>query len=324
MSFSLKTLQSSTSNEPDPDNAGVGKLVCLHICISCILHLKTPEVISQNVVFFMNYINVLTIAGSDSGGGAGIQADLKTFSALGCFGTSVITAVTAQNTMGVRSVHGIPAEMIKDQLQAVLEDILPVAIKIGMINRAEVVQVIEKELKAYNQSVPVILDPVMVATSGHRLIEPDTVNQLIEKLFPMVSLVTPNIDEAIILSGQEIHNLDDMISAGKKIVGKGAKAVLVKGGHLAGPIIYDVLISGTENPVVLESAFISSKNLHGTGCTLSSAIAAEMAKGNNLLSAIKNAKNYISNALQAGSEVKTGQGNGSLNHFFNPLKLIVQ
>lgn len=272
----------------------------------------------------MNYINVLTIAGSDSGGGAGIQADLKTFSALGCFGTSVITAVTAQNTVGVRSVHGIPAEMIKDQLQAVLDDIAPVAIKIGMINRAEVVQVIEKELKTYNQYVPAILDPVMVATSGDRLIEADTVTQLVEKLFPLVTLVTPNIDEAIILSGQEIHNLDGMITAGRKIIEKGAKAVLIKGGHLIGPIIYDVFISGNDAPVVLESVFIASKNLHGTGCTLSSAIAAEMAKGNTLLIAIKNAKNYISRALQAGSEVKTGKGNGPLNHFFEPLKLIIQ
>lgn len=274
--------------------------------------------------FVMNYINVLTIAGSDSGGGAGIQADLKTFSALGCFGTSAITAVTAQNTRGVRSVHGIPVEMIKDQLQAVLEDIAPVAIKIGMINRAEVVQVIEKELRAYDRSVPVILDPVMVATSGDRLIEPDTVTQLTERLFPLVTLVTPNIDEAIILSGQQIYHLDDMIAAGQKIIEKGARAVLIKGGHLLGPIIYDVFISGNNVPVVLESAFIASKNLHGTGCTLSSAIAAEMAKGNGLFNAIKNAKIYIGKALQEGSNVKTGQGNGPLNHFFDPLKLIVQ
>lgn len=272
----------------------------------------------------MNYINVLTIAGSDSGGGAGVQADLKTFSALGCFGTSVITAVTAQNTMGVRSVHGIPAEIIKDQLQAVLGDIAPVAIKIGMINRAEVVQVIEKELKNYNQYVPIILDPVMVATSGDRLIEADTVTQLVEKLFPLVTLVTPNIDEAIILSGQEIHNLADMITAGRKIIGKGAKAILIKGGHLIGPIIYDVFIAENDAPVILESAFIASKNLHGTGCTLSSAIAAEMAKGNGLFVAIKNAKDYISKALQAGSGIKTGNGNGPLNHFFEPLKLIIQ
>lgn len=272
----------------------------------------------------MNYIHVLTIAGSDSGGGAGIQADLKTFSALGCFGTSVITAVTAQNTMGVRSVHGIPVAMIKDQLQAVLDDIAPVAIKIGMVNHAEVVDVIETELKHYPAKVPVILDPVMVATSGHKLITPDTVEQLIDKLFPLVSLVTPNIDEAVILAEQPIHNLNDMVAAGKKIIEKGAKAVLVKGGHLIGPVIYDILICGSDAPVILESTFIASKNLHGTGCTLSSAIAAEMAKGKTLLAAIKNAKNYISRALQAGSEVKTGEGNGPLNHFFEPLKLIIQ
>jgi len=272
----------------------------------------------------MKYIHVLTIAGSDSGGGAGIQADLKTFSALGCFGTSVITAVTAQNTLGVRSVHGIPATIIKDQLQAVLDDIVPVAIKIGMINKAEVVDVIEKELSAYAGNVPVILDPVMVATSGHKLIAPDTVEQLIHKLFPIVSLVTPNIDEAVILAEQPIHNLDGMIAAGKKIIEKGANAVLVKGGHLTGPVIYDVFICGDEAPVILESAFIASKNLHGTGCTLSSAIAAEMAKGKTLLDAVKNAKSYIRQALQAGSEVKTGEGNGPLNHFFEPLKLIIE
>jgi len=272
----------------------------------------------------MNYINVLTIAGSDSGGGAGIQADLKTFSALGCFGTSVITAVTAQNTMGVKSVHGIPPEYIRDQLLAVLEDIRPVAIKIGMINRAEVVTVIEAELKRYAAGIPVILDPVMVATSGHKLIEPDTVTQLINKLFPLVRLITPNVDEAIILAEQPINNLDDMIAAGRKIIEKGAKAVLVKGGHLPGPVIYDVLIAVNESPVILESAFIASKNLHGTGCTLSSAIAAEMAKGNNLPHAIKKAKKYIAAALQEGSQVTTGAGNGPLNHFFNPSKLIIQ
>ncbi|WP_244278785.1 bifunctional hydroxymethylpyrimidine kinase/phosphomethylpyrimidine kinase [Pedobacter suwonensis] len=272
----------------------------------------------------MNYIQVLTIAGSDSGGGAGIQADLKTFSALGCFGTSVITAVTAQNTLGVRSVHGIPATIIKDQLQAVLDDIKPVAIKIGMINRAEVVDVIETELKNYAADVPVILDPVMVATSGHKLIAPDTVEQLIGKLFPLVSLVTPNIDEAVILADQAIHDLDDMVAAGRKIIEKGAKAVLIKGGHLIGPVIYDVFIGASDAPVILESTFIASKNLHGTGCTLSSAIAAEMAKGKMMLDAIKTAKTYIWQALQAGIEVKTGEGNGPLNHFFEPLKLIIQ
>ncbi|MCZ4242689.1 bifunctional hydroxymethylpyrimidine kinase/phosphomethylpyrimidine kinase [Pedobacter punctiformis] len=272
----------------------------------------------------MNYINALTIAGSDSGGGAGIQADLKTFSALGCFGTCVITAVTAQNTLGVKSVHALPVEIIRDQLQAILGDIKPAAIKIGMINQPDVVEVIREELSGYDQNIPIILDPVMIATSGDRLIEPDTIDQLKEKLFPLVTLVTPNIDEAIMLSGQSINNVEEMISAGQKIINQGAKAVLVKGGHLSGPIIYDVLIDGAREPVILEGNFIKSSNLHGTGCTLSSAIAAEMAKGNNLLTAVKKAKAYITNAILTGRGIKTGEGNGPLNHFFNPLKLIVQ
>lgn len=270
----------------------------------------------------MEYINVLTIAGSDSGGGAGIQADLKTFSALGCFGASVITAVTAQNTLGVKSVHSIPIEIIRDQLLAVLEDIKPVAIKIGMINRAEVVEVIETLFSNYNHRIPIIFDPVMVATSGDRLIEPDTVTHLKAKLFPLATLVTPNVDEAIILSGVAVNSLSEMITAGKKIIAEGANAVLVKGGHLIGPVIYDVFISQEYEPIILESDFVNTNNLHGTGCTLSSAIASEMAKGNDLLNAIKKARAYIHSALIEGSDVKTGNGNGPLNHFFNPLKLI--
>ncbi|WP_443936599.1 bifunctional hydroxymethylpyrimidine kinase/phosphomethylpyrimidine kinase [Pedobacter sp. MW01-1-1] len=272
----------------------------------------------------MTYIHALTIAGSDSGGGAGIQADLKTFSALGCFGTSVITAVTVQNTLGVKSVFGIPAEMIKDQLQAVLEDIKPKAIKIGMISRVEAVEAIANALQQYDKTVPVILDPVMVATSGDRLMELETVTHLKEKLFPLATLITPNIDEAVILAKQEIKSLEDMLSAGKKILDEGANAVLLKGGHLIAPVLYDVLLVKNEEPIVLESQYVETKNMHGTGCTLSSAIAAEMAKSNDLLTAVKHAKAYISAALQAGSKVKTGSGNGPLNHFFNPLKLLIE
>jgi len=270
----------------------------------------------------MKYIPVLTIAGSDSGGGAGIQADLKTFSALGCFGTSAITAITAQNTLGVQAVYGIPPEMIAAQIKAVLDDIKPAAIKIGMINRPEVTHIIKTQLLAY-PGVPVILDPVMVSTSGHRLIEPETVQQLIENLFPLVSLVTPNIDEAEILADMKIKNVDDMAFAGEKIMDRGANAVLLKGGHLSGPVISDILIQKNTAPIILESTFIQTKNLHGTGCTLSSAIASEMAKGHELLTAVKLAKQYIASALQEGSGINTGSGNGPLNHFFNPQKLII-
>lgn len=270
------------------------------------------------------YIKVLTIAGSDSGGGAGIQADLKTFSALGCFGTSVITAVTAQNTLGVKGVHAVPVEMIQDQLMAVLEDIKPAAIKIGMINKPEVATLIRQILVANAPHIPVILDPVMVATSGHRLIEPETVETLQQALFTIATLVTPNIDEAIILARHKISNVAEMIEAAHKIIAQGANAVLLKGGHLLGTTIYDVFVAKGELPIVLESPYINSRNLHGTGCTLSSAIAAEMAKGNDLITAVQLAKIYIAGALQAGAGVKTGAGNGPLNHFFEPLKLIAK
>jgi len=272
----------------------------------------------------IEYIKVLTIAGSDSGGGAGIQADLKTFSALGCFGTSVITAVTAQNTLGVKGVHAVPVEMIQDQLMAVLEDIKPAAIKIGMINKPEVATLIRQILVAYAPHIPVILDPVMVATSGHRLIEPETVETLQQALFTIATLVTPNIDEAIILAKHKISNVAEMIEAAHNIIAQGANAVLLKGGHLLGTTIYDVFVAKGEKPIVLESPYINSRNLHGTGCTLSSAIAAEMAKGNDLITAVQLAKIYIAGALQAGAGVKTGAGNGPLNHFFEPLKLIAK
>ncbi|WP_316801890.1 bifunctional hydroxymethylpyrimidine kinase/phosphomethylpyrimidine kinase [Pedobacter nototheniae] len=276
------------------------------------------------MVPYKKYINALTIAGSDSGGGAGIQADLKTFSALGCYATSVITAVTAQNTLGVKSVHHIPVPIILDQLQAVLDDLKPAAIKIGMIGYLQVVGLIRDELIRYGNNVPVILDPVMVATSGENLIEPETVVQLKEQLFGLLTLITPNIDEAVILSGQKINSLEEMIQAGKKIIAQGVNAVLVKGGHLPGPVIYDVLILADNEPVIFENPFIHSNNLHGTGCTLSSAITAEMAKGNDLLTAVKNAKAYFIKAILAGNEVKIGAGSGPLNHFFDPLKLIIQ
>ncbi|WP_316799761.1 bifunctional hydroxymethylpyrimidine kinase/phosphomethylpyrimidine kinase [Pedobacter frigidisoli] len=270
------------------------------------------------------YIGVLTIAGSDSGGGAGIQADLKTFSALGCYGCSVITAVTAQNTLGVSAVHAIPLEVIKDQLVAVMDDIKPQGIKIGMLNTSGVVAEIAHQLGVYCTNVPVILDPVMVATSGDRLMEPDAVRELRKTLFPLATLITPNIDEAEVLTGMEIVDLAGMILAGKEIVEQGAKAVLIKGGHLSGDVIYDVLVErGKMEPLIMKSDFIQTRNLHGTGCTLSSAIASEMAKGAPLTVAIERAKAYISDALNAGRNVVTGKGNGPLNHFFNPLKLLI-
>ena len=267
------------------------------------------------------YPSVLTIAGSDSGGGAGIHADLKTFSALGCYGTSAITAVTVQNTCGVRGIHSIPPSIVQDQIRAVMDDIKPAAIKIGMVHSAELARAIAQTLQEYSY-VPVVLDPVMVATSGDKLIEDSTIEILRKELFPLAKIVTPNLDEAQILSGMLIKNLERMKAAAQKIMESGCGSVLVKGGHLKGAMLYDVLLRQDGTQRVFESPFIESKNTHGTGCTLSSAIAAHLARGMDLEEALQHSKNYIQQAIESGKEVQTGAGHGPLNHFFNPQKLI--
>lgn len=267
-----------------------------------------------------SYYSVLTIAGSDSGGGAGIQADLKTFAALGCFGTSAITAITVQNTIGVSGIHSIPPKIVYDQIKAVMDDIRPLAIKIGMIHSADLVVAITSAIQAYK--VPVIFDPVMVATSGDKLIQDDTIETLNGKLFPLTTLVTPNIYEAQILAGREIKNIEDMKLATRQIIKSGCKAVLIKGAHLKGKLIYDVFLDEDLREEIFESEFIDTPNTHGTGCTLSSAIAACMARGYDMPEAIRQAKDYVHEAILQGKDVHTGNGHGPLNHFFNPRKTI--
>ncbi len=267
------------------------------------------------------YPIVLTIAGSDSGGGAGIQADLKTFSALGCFGTSAITAVTVQNTLGVSGIHSIPQEIVKEQIIAVLDDIKPEAIKIGMVHSTELAVAIASVLLDYPQ-IPIVFDPVMVATGGDKLIENGTINTLKQALFPIVTLVTPNLDEAALLTGMEIRDVKDMEAAAAKIIRSGCNAVLVKGGHLKGKCLFDVYLDKSGHKQVFESEFVDTNNTHGTGCSLSSAIASFMARKLELLPAIAEAKIYVQHAIESGKDVKTGKGNGPLNHFFNPVKLI--
>lgn len=266
------------------------------------------------------YPAVLTIAGSDSGGGAGIQADLKTFSALGCFGTSAITAITVQNTLGVTGIHSIPPEVVQAQIKAVLDDIKPRSIKIGMVHSAELVRAIAITLTDYRQ-ITVVLDPVMVATSGDKLMQDDTIAVLKKALFPLAEVVTPNLDEAQILAGIPIENLDDMKKAAQLILKTGCRSVLVKGGHLKGSKLYDVYQHQDGSEQVFESAAIATNNTHGTGCSLSSAIAAYLTQGLNLLQAISAAKTYVHQAIETGKDVKTGEGNGPLNHFFNPQQL---
>lgn len=267
------------------------------------------------------YPAVLTIAGSDSGGGAGIQADLKTFSALGCYGMSVITALTAQNTLGVTGIHSIPPEFVTRQLNAVLQDIRPLAIKIGMVHSPEMVAVIANALLHY-PDIPVVLDPVMVATSGDRLIAEETVKHLVSRLFPLAALITPNLDEAALLAGMPVATVNDMETAGNIIMKQGCNALLLKGGHLQGQELTSFLFTKDGNVQAFTSNKIETKNMHGSGCTLSSAIASFLARGELLSNAIALAQDYVHNAICHGKDVITGKGHGPLNHFYNPQKTI--
>ena len=264
------------------------------------------------------YARVLSIAGSDSGGGAGIQADLKTFSALGCYGMTAITALTAQNTLGVRAIHGVPPDMLQAQIDAVVEDIGVDAVKIGMLHAPEVVHVVADAIRRHR--LPhVVLDPVMVATSGDRLTTEQTVQVLVRELFPLAEVVTPNLDEAALLLGHAIDGVDALDAAARALRNLGAPAVLLKGGHLAGNEVVDVLAQHDGSLVHLRSPRIATHNGHGTGCTLSSAIAAHLALGLPLADAVARARAYILGAIQAGAAVRTGQGHGPLNHGYAPV-----
>jgi hydroxymethylpyrimidine/phosphomethylpyrimidine kinase len=268
------------------------------------------------------YKKVLTIAGSDSGGGAGIQADLKTISSLGCFGTSVITAITAQNTLGVTGIHPIPTVMIKKQLEAVLSDIGTDAVKIGMIHSAVIVRTVASALEKFKLK-NIVLDPVMVATSGDRLIEDNTLDALTGYLFPLADIITPNIPEAEILTRTKITGRDDMAETAVRLLDFGSRAVLVKGGHVQGKFLYDVFIrKGRSGDIrVFTNKYINTNNVHGTGCTLSSAIASFMALGNDTESAVEKAIAYLQGAILHGKNYRTGHGNGPVNHFYKPQKL---
>jgi hydroxymethylpyrimidine/phosphomethylpyrimidine kinase len=269
------------------------------------------------------YKKVLTIAGSDSGGGAGIQADLKTISSLGCFGTSVITAITAQNTIGVTAIHPVPPEIIEKQLNAVLSDIGTDAVKIGMLHSVEIIKTVAGALKKFKLK-KIVLDPVMVATSGDKLIEDNTVSALIRYLFPFAEIITPNIPEAEILTGFKIITRDDMNDSALKLLTYGNSSVLLKGGHLKGDVLYDIYVHKVRkgNIRIFKNRYINTDNVHGTGCTLSSAIASFMAHGEETEVAVEKAINYLQGAIQHGMNYRTGHGHGPVNHFFNPKKLI--
>src|SRR5680860_1590071 len=256
----------------------------------------------------------LTIAGSDSSGGAGIQADLKTFSALGVYGASVITALTAQNTLGVEAVHVVPAEFVLKQIEAVARDLKVDAVKIGMLATSAVIEAVAEGLKAFAR-VPVVLDPVMVAASGDALLDDDAVETLRSVLLPRAALITPNLPEAVKLLGRgEAKNEREMFAQAKALRGLGAKAVLIKGGHAVGANAVDVLVD-EEGELRLEAPRLKTGNTHGTGCTLSSAIAAELAKGAFLRQAVGRAKAYVTAAIAAADELHIGKGRGPVHHF---------
>ena len=252
----------------------------------------------------------LTIAGSDSGGGAGIQADLKTFSALGVYGMSVLTSITAQNTLGVQGVHDLPPDFVGLQIDSVMQDIGADAVKTGMLSNTQIIKMVSKKIKEY-QVRNLVIDPVMVAKGGDRLLREDAVKELKENLIYLAMVVTPNLSEAEVLSGLRIRNIEDMKEAARKIHKLGPKNVLIKGGHLLSAEAIDLLYNGrTFREFRVER--IITKNTHGTGCTFSSAIAAELAKGKEVEEAVNTAKRYITLAIQNSLEI--GHGHGPLNH----------
>jgi hydroxymethylpyrimidine/phosphomethylpyrimidine kinase len=256
----------------------------------------------------------VTIAGSDSGGGAGIQADLKTFSALGVYGASVITALTAQNTLGVQGIHDIPADFITAQIDSVFSDLAIGAVKIGMLSQASVIETVAAGLDRH-KARNIVLDPVMVATSGDRLLNPDAVSALRNVLIPRAALVTPNLLEAAALLDQPVAlGEDDMLAQGQALIARGAKAVLMKGGHGQGERSTDLLVSPA-GVVRLDAPRLYTRNTHGTGCTLSSAVAAGLAKGFPLGQAVSEAKDYVSAAIAAADRLSIGKGHGPTHHF---------
>lgn len=262
-------------------------------------------------------VRVLSIAGSDSGGGAGIQADLKTAAALGCYGMTAITAITAQNTCGVRAIHALPPELLAQQIDAVVEDIGVDAVKIGMLHDVDVVRVVAEAIDRHGFD-RVVLDPVMVAAGGDRLIAAETQAVLVQLLFPRVTVVTPNLDEAAWLLGRDIPDAAALEAAAAGLRALGARAVLVKGGHLPGNRVID-LLSGPDGPQTWQDSRVMSRNLHGAGCTLSTAIACHLALGFVLPEAVGLARAYVRQALVAGADVRVGHGHGPLLHGFAPV-----
>lgn len=262
------------------------------------------------------YRKVLTIAGSDSGGGAGIQADIKTISACGCYAMSAVTAITVQNTTGVSGVHPVPAQTISDQIAAVLDDIGADAVKIGMLHSSEIIKTVKNALQKYHIK-NIVLDPVMVATSGDKLLRDEAIETLKNELIPITRVITPNIPEAEILLGKKIRSQEDLVPIAKELSQNRAVSVLLKAGHLTGDELIDIFYNAADDQILeLKSKRIQTKNTHGTGCTLSSAIASFIALGYSVNDAVRKANNYIHRAVKSGAKYTTGKGHGPVHHFY--------
>jgi len=282
---------------------------------------------NNHITQVKRYPTAMTIAGLDPSGGAGLLADVKTFSALGVYGMGVATAITIQNTMGVNGVEAVSPHTVYGQATTVMSDIMPQAVKTGMMNDAQTIVAVAQALREYKPKW-VVVDPVMVSTSGHALIENDAVSKMKDTLLPLASVVTPNLPEACRLGGVPFSsdiNASQLEIIGRNILDFGAKAVLIKGGHRTGNVKSDILFwhnGMTIKKETFAAPTINTINTHGTGCTLSAAIAAFLACGNQLETTIQKAKQYITTALQAGADVQIGHGHGSVNHFFSPLNMI--
>lgn len=270
------------------------------------------------------YKVALSIAGSDSSGGAGIQADIKTFSALGVYGATAITAITAQNTLGVHSQLSLPPQIVHDQIIAVIDDLSPSVIKIGMLANAEIVITLAKALNKY--SIPIILDPVIVSTSGHRLLSAEAERVLKQRLLSMATLITPNIPEMEALTDMPISTFEQKRRAAEHLFAYGVKAILLKGGHEEGDTKSDILFTHTAEGIestIFTSETIATRNTHGTGCTLSSAIAAYIALGYDTREAISHAKKFVTEAIRQGADIAIGHGFGPVNHGFSPQTMYI-
>ncbi len=264
----------------------------------------------------MRYKRVLTIAGSDSGGGAGIQADIKTISACGCYAMSAITAITVQNTLGVSGVYPLPTNAIEEQIDAVISDIGVDAVKIGMLHSSEVILGVKRTLEKHN-IVNLVLDPVMVSTSGHILMQDEAIETLKSELLTYARVITPNIPEAEIILGKKILKQSELPIYAKELSNNGKVSVLLKAGHMDGNELIDIFYNAeTDETIELKSARLDTRNTHGTGCTLSSAVASYLAQGLPLNEAVISAKDYINSAIINGAEYEIGAGHGPVHHFW--------